>query len=458
MTRNILCKTQYFNNGKFFCSYGRTFTIVLLFLCIISLFPLVEANSEAPTVQWQQVFEGSRGCSILQTENGGYVFTGAKISASLLMRTDSLGNLLWTKSYWIGGEDTLLPFLVQTEDGYALAGTSKNSYAIVRVDSEGSVIWEKKYEHDGVFNYPRSFIQTSDGGYALVGTYLNQPPSDGQTWFVKVDNMGNVQWNKTIGEVGDFVASVLQTEDGGYALICTSWASEIDPAIPKIIKINSKGTIQWNETYGGVGKSEFYYTESFSGTITEDAGYLIGGFAGQNSTSWIAWLLKTNSQGKMLWNVTYGEFGSLANSVLNTQDGGYAFAGVVNRKDAWVVKTDEYGIMDWNLTFSGSSVEAFCNSILQTSDEGYTLVGTKDGKIWLAKLGLPQSFSGIPHLIMFVIVAIIAAIILIGIILRRISKENRARHLLSDRLSLSMASIASSMRAEIRSFRENLNP
>jgi hypothetical protein len=380
--------------------------------------PIVEANSEAPSMKWQQLFEGSRGCSVFQTANEGYVVTGANISASLLIRTDSSGNLLWTKTYRIGGNETFLPYLVQTEEGgYALAGTINNSYAIIRVDPEGNVIWEKTYELSAKFHYLRSFIRTSDGGYALVGTYLNQPPSDGQTWFVKVDIAGNVQWNKTIGDAGDFVASALQTVDGGYVIIGTSWRSETLPAIPKIIKTDSEGIIKWSETYGGVGKSEFYYTESFSGIITEDAGYLIGGFAGQNSSSWMAWLLKTDSQGKMLWNVTYGDIGSLANSVLKTMNGGYAFAGVVNRTDAWVVKTDEYGIMDWNLTFSGSSIEAFCNSVFQTRDGGYAIVGTKEGKIWLAKLtGVSYSSPLLPS----IIVVTIAILTILGYILRKI--------------------------------------
>ena len=169
----------FLRSAKFRTLFGAS----LLLLVALSL-PFAEANSEAPSTEWQQFFEGSRGCSVIQTSDGGYALTGANASVSLLIRTDSSGNLLWTKAYQIGEIETFLPYLVQIEDGYALAGTLENKFVLVRVDSEGNVAWEKIYELSGVFSSLRSFIRTSDGGYALVGTYLNQPPSDGQTWWM----------------------------------------------------------------------------------------------------------------------------------------------------------------------------------------------------------------------------------------------------------------------------------
>ncbi|MCW4031064.1 MAG: hypothetical protein NWE80_01730 [Candidatus Bathyarchaeota archaeon] len=386
----------------------RSFVGALLILLLVFSLQIVKAVSEAPPIQWQQVFEGTGGCSVLQTEDEGFLVTGANASASLLLRTDSSGNLLWTKAYQIGGNEIFLPYLVQTEDGgYALAGTLENKFILVRVDSEGNILWNKTYEHSSLFNYLRSFIRTNDGGYALVGTYLYQPPSDGQTWFVKVDTSGRVQWNKTIGSIGDFVNSVLQTGDGGYAIIGTIWASETLPATPKIIKTDPEGNEEWSKTYGGVGKGKFFYTESFSGVVTKEGGYLIAGFAGESSSSWVAWLFRTDSKGNMIWNKTYGDVGSLANTIIKTRSGGYAFAGVVNKKDAWLVKTDAYGSMDWNLTFEGSSIETFCNCMLQTNDGGYALVGTKGDKIWFVKIAALSPLSTvILPLIIIVILAI----------------------------------------------------
>jgi hypothetical protein len=416
----------------------RPSIFLLVSLLAVSFIPSIKAVSEAPSVQWQQFFDGSRGYSVLQTEDGGYTITGINASTSLLVGTDPVGNLLWVKAYQIGGNETNLPYLVQTKDGgYTLGGTWENRFALIKVDSEGNTQWIKTYEYPAPSSYLRSFIQTSDGGYALVGTF--SPPQNithviGQILFVKVDALGNMQWNKTVvGPLGNFANSVLQTIDGGYAIIGTSWASDFLPSTFEIIRTDSDGNVQWNKTYGGEGK--FFTAESESGIITKDGGYLLAGVSleeGQTN-AWLAWLVKTDSQGNMMWNKTYGEVGSWAFLVVQTQDGGYAFTGILNGKDAWVVKTDANGDVDWNLTFAGStfigsSVEDFGKCIIQTNDEGYALVGTKDGKIWLAKISPSTNPASIwfPTETVAIVAAAIIAIVIAAII---VGKRRQQQHL-----------------------------
>ncbi|MGD0995289.1 MAG: hypothetical protein ABR909_07175 [Candidatus Bathyarchaeia archaeon] len=233
--------------------------IVILFLlnvCIISSTSPAKALTQAPPIEWQRTFSGDVGYSILQTSDGGYAITGINGSSSLLIRTDSDGNLLWVKDYEIGGTETNLPYIVQTKDGgYALGGTMDNMFLIVKVDSQGTIQWNRTYAYDAPYNSLRALIQTSDGGYALVGTF--SPPQTashaiGEMWFVKTDSLGDMQWNTTIvGPVGNFANTVLQTNDGGYVIFGTSWASDTLPSAFKIIRTDSDGNEQWNRTYGG---------------------------------------------------------------------------------------------------------------------------------------------------------------------------------------------------------------
>jgi hypothetical protein len=415
-------------------------SVLLITLMLVAPFPFLKAVSETPPIQWQQFFNGNRGYSVLQTKDEGYAVTGINASTSLLVRTDSIGNLMWVKAYQIGGNETNLPYLVQTRDGgYALGGTWENKFALVKVDFEGGTQWIKTYEYPALFNYLHSFIQTRDGGYALVGTF--SPPQNithniGQVFFVKVDALGNMQWNKTIvGPLGNFANSVFETTDGGYVIIGTSWASDLLPSNFKVIKTNSVGDVQWDRIYGGEGK--FFTAESESGIITKDGGYMLAGVSleeGQ-ANAWHAWLVKTDSQGNMMWNKTYGGTGSWAFQVVQTQDGGYAFAGALNGKDAWVLKTDSNGNADWNLTpagvtFVGSSVEDFGKCIIQTNDGGYALVGTKDGEIWLAKISPSASPASVcfPTEMVVIVVAAIIVIVIAPIIIRKLRKR---QHLLT---------------------------
>jgi hypothetical protein len=200
----------------------------------------------------------------------------------------------------------------------------------------------------------------------------------------------------------------------------TSWVSDLLPSAFELFKVDSDGNVQWNKTYGGEG--EFYNAESYSGITTRDGGYLL---AGDTDSSGYGWLVKTDSQGSVMWNRTYGELGSVITSVVQTQDGGYAFTGtgVFNWQDAWVMKTDADGNMDWNLTFVGGSfvggsIEDFGACITQTSDGGFALVGTKDGKMWLVKLSSTTAPASIlfPTEILVTVVAVIVVLVIAAII------------------------------------------
>jgi hypothetical protein len=371
----------------------------ILSLCgflVFSSFLLTKAASEAPKLEWEKLFLGNHGYSVIQTKDGGFALTGVNGSSSLLIKADFSGDLSWAATVQLGQKSTNLPWLAQTKDGgYAVGGTWDNNFALVRFDSNGNVLWNRTYHYDAPLNYLRAFVQTSDGGFAVVGTYMTDTHGEGQIWFIKTDASGDVMWSKTIvGPLGNFVTAILQNDDGGFSLIVTNWAEGPFPSSMKLFRTDSEANLLWNTTYGGEGP--FYSTESESGIITSDGGYLLGGTGGPEGDQWRAWLVRADSSGKMIWNGTYGGIGSMADSVIQTKDGGYAFAGLLNGKDGWVVKTGALGEVYWNLTFTdrsfvGTSSEDYGKCIIQTSDGGYALVGTKEGIIWLAKTSASES-------------------------------------------------------------------
>ncbi len=169
-------------------------------------------------------------------------------------------------------------------------------------------------------------IATSDGGYAIAGS-----KGGNNSWLVKTDALGNMQWNKTYETGQGGATALVLSPDGGYTI--TGWhsGSEYDYWL---VKTDALGNIQWYKTYGGAQ----FYPELI---IAPDGGYVMAG---------IRFLVKTDPLGNMEWNQTYGEAGIYSvDSVVAMSDGGYTLAGSMRIiepfcRKAWLVKTDEFGV------------------------------------------------------------------------------------------------------------------
>jgi hypothetical protein len=166
---------------------------------------------------------------------------------------------------------------------------------------------------------------------------------------------------------------------------------------------SAKASSNWNKTYGGTGNDS-----ARSLVATSDGGYAIAGTTdsfGAGNTDF--WLVKTDADGVMEWNRTYGGTGDdEAYALVTAPDGGYAIAGSTNsfgaggsgifaeaHTEVWLVKTDASGNMQWNKTYGEPMNEthysrAGANALVTTSDGGYAIAG------W--KLYYIEEFEGMP--------------------------------------------------------------
>ena len=147
-----------------------------------------------------------------------------------------------------------------------------------------------------------SIIQTSDGGYVLAG-YTGSFGAGGlDVWLVKVDSSGQMQWNETYGgSNNDTAYSLVQTRDGGFALAGYTQSFGAGGSDFWLIKTNSAGRVEWNQSFGGTGEDVAY-----SLTQTEDNGFALVGSSNSSGTPGKNdfWLVKTDEAGKMEWNQT----------------------------------------------------------------------------------------------------------------------------------------------------------
>ncbi len=235
-------------------------------------------------------------------------------------------------------------------------------------------------------------IQTSDGGYALVGRTMSFGAGGYDCWLIKTDVFGNIQWNKTYGRVNfEHATSLVETSDGGYALGGTTTSfGEIGEDDYWLVKVDKYGNEQWNQTYDGVSHQRDVMD---SMTLTSDGGFLMAGTENYGTNSRRAWLVKTDSTGNVEWNSTYGTARSAAMSVIETSDGNYTMAGyhyIGSFGDFWLAKTYPNGTMLWNKNYGGANHD-WAYSVVETSDGGYAIAGFTqsygdvDGDFWLVK-------------------------------------------------------------------------
>jgi hypothetical protein len=182
-------------------------------------------------------------------------------------------------------------------------------------------------------------------------------------------------WNKTYGGTGnDSARSLVATSDGGYAIAGATDSFGAGNADFWLVKTDANGVMEWNRTYGGDAHMNDC---AYSLIATSDGGYAIAGELGDISGASDFWLVKTDAFGNMQWNQTYGElyvFMEAAYSLAATSDGGYVMAGTNGRNKLMMVKTDALGNMEWNKTYGEGPYEA-PYSLVATSDGGCAIAG-----------------------------------------------------------------------------------
>ncbi len=372
-------------------------SLVLLFAAYFIF--IIPSFAQAPDTIWTKTFGGindDRGYSVQQTIDGGYIIvgctyvSGAGVYDVWLIKTDFLGDTLWTKTF--GGVNWDIGYSVQqtTDGGYIITGARMpvggSVLLLIKTDSLGDTLWTKTYSGFGF-----SVQQTSDGGYIIVGVtgfmYRN-------IWLLKTDSSGDTLWTKTYGvnywAVGN---SVYQTSDEGYIIVGSTNSFGAGEDDVWLLKTDENGDTSWTRTYGGITGEEGYSVQQ-----TNDGGYIIVGYtdsfgAGEDDI----WLIKTDDNGDTLWTRTYGGSNDEEGfSVWQTTDSGYVIAGYTNsfgagEDDVWIIKTNTNGDTLWTKTVGGESSD-YGESIQQTADGGYIVTGYTNSfgageeDVWLIKL------------------------------------------------------------------------
>jgi len=361
----------------------------------------VTAFAQPPDTLWTRLFPvgtyGDAPMGVVASADGGFIIAGQTTLMGAggydmyLVKTDAQGNTLWTHDYGGPNNDYCYGVRQTPDGGYILVGFTGIWPAwdacVVKTDPNGIQQWVYTY-NGGSDDYVRSACLSSDGGYVVCGTTMSGGYA---ALLIKLDASGNYVWHRIFNRPGiDNAWCVQQTQDGGY-IISGQTNTYQDTWL---IKTDANGYQQWERIFYGGDEGGFYVQQ------TEDDGYIITGGGGSD-----LWLIKTDALGNSQWIRTYGGSGGEGGRCVQiTADGNYVVSGYTSsygsgETDIWLLRTNSNGDVLWSCPWGGSGTE-MGYSLDLVGDGGYVVgsytnsFGGGANHLWLLRLeDVPQNMS-----------------------------------------------------------------
>ncbi|MBL7962709.1 MAG: T9SS type A sorting domain-containing protein [Flavobacteriales bacterium] len=254
-----------------------------------------------------------------------------------VVKLDSGGQLEWQRA--LGGtQNDFSAAVIQTSDmGFVVAGGTSSSNGdvtsnhgmsdawVIKLNASGALVWQQTYGGSNV-DSAQDIIQTADGGYAVVGTTRSNDgdvsghQGFGDIWMLRLDPVGVLLWQRTLGSAnGEYGNALTASNDGGVVVVGTTTGNGGDVMGHHgefdmwVVKLDSTGQLQWQLPLGGS-----MFEEAFAITSTQDGGFAVAGYTDSNDG-----------------DVTGGQGG----------------------KDYWVVKLEGGGTLQWQRTLGGSGLD-----------------------------------------------------------------------------------------------------
>jgi hypothetical protein len=277
--------------------------------------------------------------------------------------------------------------IIEARDGgYALTGKTYTSnfsgedVYVVKLDGVGNIKWTQTIggKND---QFGNSIIQTNNGGYAITGATYSSTFTGEDVYAINLDSLGNVKWTQAVGGINDeFGYSIDQTKDGSYIITGASTPLGEENENVYLVKMDSVGNVKWKKTIKGLE-----YSHGSSIIQTTGFGYAIGGYkepptSVNGKPQYDFSIVKLDSAGNVQWNKIIGGAGAKsAYSLIQTKDGGFAVTGTIDSsstrsKDIYVAKLDAMGNLQWTKNFGGSDEDVGAD-IVQCDDGGFAITG-----------------------------------------------------------------------------------
>jgi hypothetical protein len=251
------------------------------------------------TIQWQKAYAGIL-YSIQRTADGGFCLVGQNQNDVYIVRTSETGDTLWTRTFGDTAEDRGYGLAQTPDGGFVITGWTfsfgdgSGDVYLIRIDSHGDSLWTRTYG-GGETEYGASIEVTSDSGYIVAGsTESFGTPGTYGVYLIRTTADGDTLWTRALG--GPLFSegmSVVRTTDGGCVVAGCTESYGAGGSDVYLIGANPSGDTVWTRTFGGIDDDG-----AFSIQRTTDGGYVIAGQKGPDRSGDV-YLIKTDSSGSL---------------------------------------------------------------------------------------------------------------------------------------------------------------
>ncbi|MEO0899889.1 MAG: OmpA family protein [Bacteroidota bacterium] len=347
---------------------------------------------------WKKTLGGSKEDALgdlIQTSDGGFLVVGKSASQDgdipsnrggfdvWVTKLSASGNIEWVRILGGINDDQGYTAIECTNGNFLIAGecgSPNTAYAryhhggldgwMAMLDKSGNSLWEKQYGGEGNEQI-RRVHQINEKEFMVIAATDSKdgdvPKALGQKdlWVFRVDEQGEIISSRIYGgQANDMIHTSLKDKNGDFLLAGTTFSADGDVAEQRglgdcwLVKIDAKGQLLWNQTYGGRRPEGFLDIQA-----TQDGQYVLCGLTKSrtregdieyNSGYYDGWIVKCDSTGKRLWSRTVGYQGKdVLNSILEAPEGGYLLLGYATQAREGFVLPDHKGIADfWLLNVS----------------------------------------------------------------------------------------------------------
>ncbi|MBI1307722.1 MAG: T9SS type A sorting domain-containing protein [Bacteroidetes bacterium] len=428
----------------------RTIQPILAMLTII-LFNAAHVAAQLPSEAWQIALGGfsyDNPQRIITTKNGDCILAGKSKSGNTgdksdpnkteddiwIVRIDKYGKKIWDKSFGTTENTLVLAIncISETADGGILIGmtstaspgldkTAPNKGSgdmwLLKLDKDGKKLWDKSYggnDGDGV----SKILPHKNGGYFLFGNSFSQPSGDrttpylgsstrGDLWIVKIDEAGNKLWDTAYisGNNQETFGDAILTSDGRYAIVTTTFFNDwkLDLVLTFLndeghrLSFHPFGGSE-NEQAFGIAEMENGFLLAASTTSQGGSGDVTDSMKGGKVYQDV-WLVKTDLNGKLLWNKRYGTSSADLAVCMEAVPGNNAVIGVNfpastgapdidndkscatrGKTDGWILFVDSAGNLKDDKCWGTTEFDNI-SDIATWSDSSVTVLASSNGGI-----------------------------------------------------------------------------